>query len=884
MLNVAARSPARQFSSTGRAKNGHPCVTARSIDSMAASDDALRKYREKRSADRTPEPFGQGEGAPGLFVFHQHAASHLHFDLRLELDGTLMSWAVPKGPSLDPKEKRFAVRVEDHPVEYGAFEGLIPKGNYGAGAVILWDRGQWIPKGDPHVGLEKGDLKFELRGYKLKGEWVLVRTQRNPKEWLLIKHRDEWADPDGKKPPPQQSVLSGLTVEQLRDHVDRADEVRKRLESLGAPKKKVTDAKPMLCQPIEEPFSDPGWVYELKYDGYRLFASRDSKGVHLKFRRGDDATGVFPDVAAGLEKLPFNDALIDGEVVVLDGEGRPDFGLLQQRAQLRKASEVRHTMVRLPATLMAFDLLGLEGYDLRSLQLIERKKLLREILPPAGPVAYSDHIERHGDALFQEVSKRGLEGLVAKKADSVYRAGRSANWKKLALGRRAELAVVGWTVPEGARSGFGALHLATHVDGTLTYAGKVGTGFSESDITKILEVLKPLERDTPAFEGTPIGRDSHFVEPKMVVEVRYKEWTADGSLRHPVFLRVRVDKTPADCEREELVRDDALPAPVEAPEPPPKPAAVVAPTPPPPPTAPEPRDFTLSNLDKVFWPDEGYTKGDLIEYYETIAPWILPYLRDRPLMLTRYPDGIGGKSFFQKDAPSFVPKWLRRVHMWSEDRQAEVEQFVCDDVDSLVYLANLGTIPLHIWSSRVSALQHPDWCVIDLDPKGAPFAHVVRVAKTVQGLCDDIGLPSFPKTTGSSGLHVFIPLGMQLTHAQSKSLAELLARVVVQRVPDIATIARPIADRGGRVYVDFGQNGQGKLIAGPFCVRPVPGAQVSMPLHWGEVNLHLHPSQFTMKNAAARMQVLGEDPLRAVLSVRPDIGAALGRLASKVER
>jgi bifunctional non-homologous end joining protein LigD len=800
-----------------------------------------------------------------LFVVQLHAARRLHYDFRLEWDGTLKSWAVPKGPSLDPSEKRLAMKVEDHPVEYADFEGIIPPGNYGAGAVIVWDKGSWIPHLDPTEGLRQGKLLFELRGYKLRGLWTLVRTQRDPKEWLLIKKPDGWAGPNAR-PPAEESILSTLTVAQLRDGRTCAEEIRAELEQAKAPRRQVrtVDVQPMLAESRDEPFSAPGWLFELKHDGYRLLAGRDGARAQLLFRRGRDASPLFPEIAGAVAKLPFQSFTLDGEVVVLDEEGVPSFQRLQKRSQLLRPLDIQRASIELPATLFAFDLLAWEDFDLRPLPLASRKSILRRLLPLAGPLRFCDHVEERGAELFEQIRQRGLEGLIAKKADSPYRAGRSDHWLKLCVEKCADFAVVGFTEPERSRAGFGALELGLYRDGQLVYAGRVGTGFSDRELTELRAALDVDRRASPACSGPiPKERGHVWVEPRLVCEVRFKQWTEEGLLRLAVFVRMRDDKRPEDCVQT-IRQGEPAPIPADAA----------------PPTTSE-RRINLTRLEKVFWPEEGYTKGDLIEFYRSVAPWLLPYLRDRPLVLTRYPDGIGGKSFFQKDAPAFVPSWIRTEKMWTDEGR-EIAHFVCEDEDSLVYLVNLGTIPLHIWSARVRTLQQPDWCILDLDPKEAPFPSVVQVARAVRALCEEIELPSFAKTSGSAGLHVLIPLGGQCTHAQSTALAELVARVIAQQLPDIATITRTIADRGKRVYLDYLQNGHGKLLASPFCVRPLPGAPVSTPLRWEEVNGRLQPRQFTLANVAKRMRTLKSDPLRPVLDLKPDLYAALERLSKRL--
>jgi bifunctional non-homologous end joining protein LigD len=455
---------------------------------------------------------------------------------------------------------------------------------------------------------------------------------------------------------------------------------------------------------------------------------------------------------------------------------------------------------------------------------------------------------------------------VAKRADSPYEAGRTARWVKVRVDRTGDFVVVGFTDPSGGRASLGALHLGAYQGGALVYAGRVGTGFSDGQLRELRQALEEDRRAGPPCSGElPTGGGHHWVEPRLVVEVRYKERTRDGLLRQPVFLRVRDDKRVEDCA------DDA-PWPTDEAPPPPAAAAVAE------------RKVPFTNLDKVFWPEERYTKGDLIEYYRRIAPWILPYLRDRPVVLTRYPDGIAGKSFFQKDAPDFAPAWIRTERMWSEHAQREIDYFVCNDVETLLYLVNLGTIPLHVWSSRVGAIAQPDWCILDLDPKGAPFADVVRLARGIHELGEEIELETFVKTSGSTGIHVLVPLGGQCNYEQSRSLGELLGRVITARLPDIATIWRPLGKRGGRVYVDYLQNGHGRLLVAPFSVRPLRGAPVSTPLSWGEVDAGLEPGRFTIRTVPERFERLGEDPLRGVFEARPDLGRALALLGERLQR
>jgi len=887
---------------------------------VAGERRSLETYRTKRDPSRTPEPFGpdgeageaRGAEAPLVFVVQQHAARSLHFDLRLEWGGVLLSWAVPKGPSANPADKQLAVQTEDHPLEYADFEGVIPAGNYGAGAMIVWDRGRLVAKEDFDEGLVKGKLLFELRGYKLRGTWTLVRLKKEPRSWLLIKERDAWARADQAFAP--QSVLSGLTVEELAAGPRRAETLRAELERLGAPRRAVDPQKVelQLCEPRGEPFSRPGWLFELKYDGYRLLAAKAGTpprpAVYL--RKGEEATRSFPEIARALAALPAELVVLDGEVVVLDEQGRPVFGRLQKRARLRRGLDVERAALELPATYFAFDLLAFGEFDLRPLPLRERKRLLRDLVPALGPLRYADHVEERGADLYREARRMGLEGVVGKRADSPYRGGRGPAWVKVRADREDDLVVVGFSEPEGTRAGLGALHLASYEprgDGEhLVYAGRVGTGFSDAQLAELRRRLEPTRRKTPPCEGElPKGREHVWVEPRLVVSVKFSERTEDNLLRQPVFLRERTDKRPEECVRQDVnlsSEPSVEPATEEArggggpasrrPNSLKRESRPSAGSPlargrreagPPPPRASGPearREVKLSNLDKVFWPNEGYSKGDLIDYYRAIAPWLLPYLRDRPLVLDRFPDGIDGKSFFQKNAPLGTPEWIRTVGIWSDDTQREIEYFVCNDVETLVHLANLAAIPLHVWASRVGSLDRPDWCILDLDPKAAPFTQVVEVARALHALCEEAGLPSYPKTSGSTGLHVLVPLGGQCSFAQAKQLGEILAKLLVARLPKLATIERSLAQRGKRVYVDYLQNGEGKLIVAPWSARPVAGARVSTTLDWREVTAKLDPTRFTIKTAPARMKKRGADPMAAVLTERPDLGAALARLAS----
>jgi bifunctional non-homologous end joining protein LigD len=866
---------------------------------MKRTPDSLAAYRAKRSPDRTPEPFDAAGSASGqLYVMQKHAARNLHYDLRLELDGVLKSWAVPKDPSYDQSIKRAAFKVEDHPVEYATFEGIIPKGNYGAGEVIVWDRGVWVPLEDPHQGLEKGKLLFELRGHRMRGRWTLVKVKRGENEWLLIKERDALEGKD-RDTFDHDSILTGRTLEDLRSGRNREEELRQRLAELDAPRRALApaDIQVMLAETRQEPFDDDGWVFELKYDGYRVVGGRSGDDIALRSRNGNDMARALPDIAEAIARLPFRDFIIDGEVVVHDDAGLPSFQRLQKRARLTRAVDIRRAVAELPATLYVFDLLAFGGHDLRRLPLVQRKELLRELLPSTGVLRYSDHIPGRGRAFYALAESMKLEGIIGKRADGVYRSGRSHEWVKIRASRVDDFVVIGLKASKSTRGTFGSLHIAQYDGDRLVYACSVGTGLTPKHMKEVLARAGEATAVRPAIDGLPKGTDDRWVEPRIVVEVRYLERTEGGQLRHPVFLRLRDDKQPMECvmpSQEEPV--ESLPAEAEAqpdvPAKPAKPARVAKRSA----TAADvvaskrslqrqrsthvaERAVRFTNEDKVLWPDDGYTKGDLIAYYRAVADWMLPYLRDRPAVQTRFPDGIHGKSFFQKDAPEWAPAWLRRETVWSDGSERDLSYFIADDTPSLEYLANNASIPLHIWSSRIGLLELPDWCSLDLDPKGAPFEHVIQVAQAVHRLCDRIALPNYIKTSGSSGLHVLIPLGRQCTHEQARLLGELLARHIVSELPDIATIARVVSQREGKVYVDYLQNGHGKLLVAPFCVRPLPGAPVSMPLKWSEVKRGLTIAKHTIRTAPGRLARLKGDPMRPVLTDSPDLVAALAALS-----
>jgi bifunctional non-homologous end joining protein LigD len=810
-------------------------------------------------------------------VVQQHAARNLHWDLRLEIDAVLVSFAVPKGPSLDPAQKRLAVQTEDHPLEYADFEGVIPAGNYGAGAMIVWDHGTYrsVDGVSPADGLAKGKLDLAFDGHKLRGRFALVRTggKRRPgrtgsgpdpeqhREWLHFTNERAFEPPDVAERAPE-SVFSGLAVRELAAGATRDAALRELAERAGAPRARVDAAKlrPMLAGTRERAFTREGWLFELKYDGVRALAEVGRGVAHLYARTGGERTRLYPELAVALAHLPLEHAILDGEIVALDERGRASFERIQRRFTQTSAADVEALRREVPVVYYAFDCLEVDGFDLRRLPLAERKRILAALVPPRGPLRLADHVAGDGVALYEAARAHGLEGVVAKQVDSTYAAGeRSKRWLKVKVPRASCFVVVGVAPGEGSRKALGSLMLAGVRDGELVYVGNVGSGLTARAIAALLPALEARRCAKPAFTGLPEPRPrgAWFVAPERVAEVRFTETTSTGMLRHPVFVGLRDDVAPSACLAPKVHTE---------------PAAALEPRE----ASPE-ADLKLTRLDKVFWPVEGYPKGDLLAYYERVWPWLAPYLKDRPVVLTRYPDGIEGKSFYQKNAPEFTPDWARRETIDGTD------YFVCNDLRTLLYVVNSGAIPLHVWSARVGAIERPDWLIVDLDPKEAPFAHVVALARQLHDILGEARAAHFVKTSGQAGMHVVLPLGGALSHDEAMGVGEAIARVLVAECPDLATVTRPVASRGDKVYVDFLQNGRGKLIAAPLSVRPRPRAPVSMPLRWAQVNARLDPARWNIASAPRELARRG-DPFAGVLGPGVDAEALLAALLRRLAR
>ena len=864
---------------------------------------ALEKYRSKRNAERTPEPFGTAPRATnpavsGIFVIQKHAARRLHYDFRLEMEGVLRSWAVPKGPSLDPANKHLAVAVEDHPLEYGDFEGAIPEGNYGAGAVIVWDRGIYTildpPDGNPADAVRKGKLDIQLHGFKLNGAFTLVRTggrrsgnDKDKNNWLLIKKRDEFARSDDVLEVHPRSVLSGLTVEEMRDAPAAGLRVAAKLARRDLPELagglKFKDFPPMLAKTADQPFDGDNWLFELKYDGVRVIAIRDGAAVQLFARSGTEVTARYPEVALAFNALPYDRFVMDGEIVALDEAGRPSFQLLQRRMHVQDARQVARLSFAVPACDYIFDLLAFDRFDTRPIPLEERKKLLRELIHGEGPVRYCDYVLARGSDFYHAVQEQGLEGIVAKRRDAPYRATRSEAWLKIKCPLTRRFVIGGYTDPGGTRTHFGALLLGQYErDGSLRFTDKVGTGFDRERLRKIYALLKQRERPSSPFrkpgrkEPVVAQKNVHFVEPELVAEVRFSEWTDSGGIRQPSFLGLVQDADPRQCFYDGPQESESRAEPVASENPGGRGVAIQE-------AAggakrAEPNTATVTHPEKVFWPKDGYTKGDLVAYYRAISKWMLPYLKDRPVMLTRYPDGIDGKMFYQKDAPAFAPPWLRTEKIYSEDSQREISYFVIDSEEALAYVANLAAITIHMWSSRITHLERPDWLLFDIDPKGSTTRVAVDVAREVATVLRQIGLEPCLKTSGQMGLHVVVGLKPKYTYEQARMFSELVAGVVVKRIPKLATINRNPRTREGRVYIDYLQLGHGKTIAATFSVRTLAGAPVSAPMKWDELRPDLDPGIYNIKTIVARMARLGRDPFRDALDNQQNLEEAMPRL------
>ncbi|NII82395.1 DNA ligase D [Pedobacter sp. SG908] len=894
---------------------------------------SLKKYVSKRDFSKTTEPkSGKSSDRNKLhFVIQKHDASRLHYDFRLEMEGVLKSWAVPKGPSTDPKTKRLAMMVEDHPYDYKDFEGIIPQGEYGGGTVIVWDEGTYEPieeiKGkkaqEKHLlnQLKDGSLKIKLNGEKLHGEFALVKTHgMGENGWLLIKHKDNYASTkDITKE--DKSVLSGKTIEKMEKTSDKiwkagkeqdlktgkkslTQKVKKEIKPVRdevtvdiknilkkAPKTTIPKGiKPMLATLVDEPFDDANWQYEVKWDGYRALAFINKGKVDLLSRNNKSFNEKFYPIYDLLLGWKIN-AVFDGEILVLNNKGISNFGSLQNWR-----SEADGELV-----FYVFDILWYEGKNVMGLPLYQRQAILNEVLPiNDDQVRLGKVFKASGVDFFDAAERMGLEGIIAKKIDSTYTPSyRSKEWLKIKVQKRQEVIIAGFTKNADTTKPFSSLLLGVYEKEKLQYVGKVGTGFSDKLQKTMMEQFKPIIVDKSPFEIIPdVNKPSRFrpnppkakatwLKPELVCEVAFAEVTSDGVFRHPSFQGMREDKSAKEVVREvempiEKIVDDAK-------EQNPHAQAIKAPEGKKTKTLLNPKDETqvrkikghqlkFTNLSKVYWPEDKVTKRDMFNYYYQVAEYILPYLKDRPQSLNRFPGGIHGPSFYQKDVKGKAPDWAE-TFPYENGEGEKKEYLVGTDEASLLWMASLGCIEMNPWFSRVQKPDYPDYCVIDLDPDKHTFDQVVEAALETKKVLDAINVPSYCKTSGSTGMHIYIPLNAKYNYEQSQMFAKIVVNLVHNQIPEYTSLERMIAARKGKMYLDFLQNRPGATIAGPYSLRPKIGATVSMPLHWDEVKPGLKMKDFNIFNTIDRLKVEG-DLFKGVLGKGIDLTKAIDKAKS----
>jgi len=848
---------------------------------------SLLQYKRKRNFEATTEPEGKRKSSEKelIFVVQQHDATRLHYDFRLEAEGVLKSWAVPKGPSLNPEDKRLAMMVEDHPYSYKDFEGTIPEGNYGAGNVIVWDKGTYHEihatnrkESEKNIlaGIKKGHISFILKGKKLKGEFSLIKLKgKDENAWLLIKKGDKYAAKEDVLEKDRSVISKKKLLLRLRGKTNgKAPVAKKKREVSKKPKIDPTEFSPMLATLGDAPFDKTDWVFEIKYDGYRTVALVGDE-VQLFSRNNFSFNAMFAPLVEELKKIKHH-AVLDGEVVLENEKGVSNFQLLQN---------YRRTLTG-NLKFYVFDLMALEGRDVRNLSLIERKELLKMLLGnyKLDHVHYSDHVNEKGKAFYDAAVKKGLEGIIAKDANSKYLSGyRTRSWLKIKISQQEEAIIAGMTMPRGSRSMFGSLILGAYKKGELRYIGNCGTGFNEQTLKEVYNKLKPLFTDTSPFSQVVKHREKiQWVKPKLVCQVKFSEWTEGGIMRHPVFMGLRIDKKSKDvmapvkkqvpkktakskatlngeaelngASTELLKKEKAYDLKV---------GKVV---------------LHLTNQNKIYFPDDKISKGDLVNYYNEISELILPYLKDRPQSMNRFPNGIKGPSFYQKDIDvAKSPSWLNTEKIYSTSNKEYIDYLICNDKATLLYMANLGCIDINPWNSRIGSPENPDWAVIDLDPEKIAFKEVTKVALIVKDIMDELETECYCKTSGATGLHIFIPLAAKYDYDIVKTFSEVIAQTVFSRSPENTSIERSPKKRQKKVYIDFLQNRRGQTLAAPYSVRPKAGATVSTPLEWKEVNAKLDPSNFTIKNILKRINKKG-DLWKPVIGK----GAALDKLIRRL--
>ena len=809
---------------------------------------SLTKYTAKRNFTSTPEPKGtiSKAGKQLSFVVQRHKASRLHYDFRLEMEGVLKSWAVPKGPSLNPEDKRLAMMVEDHPYAYKDFKGVIKEG-YGAGIVEIWDKGTYTTIDNETgaaaekkllAGLKAGNLKITLHGKKLKGEFALVKIKgMEDNAWLLIKHRDKFATEvyDSEKETPANSPINKwmaankIPKKKVRPAVNT---VRKKLSKF---------ISPMLAKEMEAPFNNTNWLFEIKWDGYRAIAEIKNEGVELYSRNGNSFNSAYPIVYNALKKIKPN-MVLDGEIVVLNEAGKADFQQLQHYAENPDANIFYYV----------FDLLFLDGHSTTGLSLLQRKALLKKAIKKNNIIRYAGHVRTNGIDFFNVAKANDLEGIMAKKADSEYFPGaRSGNWLKIKHHHSEEVVVVGYTQPTGSRNYFGALVLAVKGKDGLKYAGHTGSGFTDKLLKEVYQKLKPLvTKQSPFAAAVKTNMPVTWVKPIYVCEVKFTEWTTDGKMRHPIFLRMREDKSIKDIAMIKTVpvKKNSVTKKEET-------------------AAQNDKDLLigkttvqLTNQQKIYFPEDHVTKGMVIAYYQQMSDYILPYLKDRPESLKRNPNGIHDTGFFHKDAGEDAPAFVKRKKIFSESADKEIDYIICNNAATLAYLNNLGCIELNPWNSTLKNLDKPDYLLIDIDPSEKnTFEQVIETAQAFKLVLDKAGATAFCKTSGATGLHIYLPLQKKYLYEQVKDFAQFLCMTVNKMLPGFTSMERSLAKRGNKnIYLDYLQNRRGQTIAAPYSLRPKIGATVSTPLTWQEVKSGLCPTDFTIKNIWQRVQKKGD--------------------------
>lgn len=822
---------------------------------------SLKGYIKKRTP-LSPEPPGRVSNKHShlSFTIQKHDASHLHYDFRLECNGVLKSWAIPKGPSINPNIKRLAIMVEDHPYDYRLFEGTIPQGNYGAGTVMVWDEGVYYPLDESNQigteksvqeGLNKGNISFILNGDKIKGLFSLIKLKKNPKNnhWLLVKGKDKYcSSTDILKE--DLSVISGRSMDEISlGHIVKSQEKLKNSNKQNKQKEKKNTKtppikipkkiKPMLASLTDKPFDSKKWLFEIKWDGYRAIAEIQNQKINLYSRNFLSFNTRYAPIIEALKELHCS-AVLDGEVVVLDKNGKAHFQDLQNY-QKSGIGDLVYCI---------FDLLYYEGSDYRNLPLIERKEKLKELLPLNHPILrYSDHVIGQGKKLFSLAKKQKLEGIVAKETQSKYLSKRSHSWLKIKTRLRQEAIICGFTQPRGGRQKFGSLILGVYENRKLHYIGHVGGGFDDKALINIFSLLEPLTITKCPFQTQPeTNTPATWVKPKLICEISFTEWTKERSMRHPIFLGIREDKKPMEVHLEMSPQNKNKSKEKNTPLSSKK-------------TSSSDVELHLTHLDKIFWPSKGITKGDLIDYYRKIKPFILPYLIDRAESLRRYPNGIEENGFFQKNMATSLPHGIQTVKI--KKNENEVRYLVIQDEKSLLYAINLGCIDLNPFNARITNLDYPDYLVLDLDPENISFSSVIETALQIHQILEEAKIPNYCKTSGSRGLHIYIPMNALYTFEQTKNFAQLLAEMTHKKLPTITSLERSPQKRQKKVYIDYLQNKFGATMASPYSVRPNNEATVSTPLQWPEVNSDLDPHAFTMNTIFDRLKK--KDPFLPVL-------------------